>query len=336
MLTRIVCLGDLHFRSDQWYGEVFEKWMTWFERVDFGPRDETTLIQLGDPTHKDVVPGDVTWLLKRFVDVCHERFRHTYVLVGNHELKSYKGKLQYSTKWLECEPGFTVVKDEGVLEIGDVKVLALPFKRVRDKTIEAYYDECVLPEYYSTEYDFLVGHLSAKERGLKFPGVDFTRYSTKELCLGHIHTRMKKSEYVNSYVGAVIPLSVYEAEQEQEPRCYRVYEKKDGVLTKKDSPIPQIIQYDEVEYPNPIVRKRDEFVHVYRVFDCRSLSKAKAHYSKNHVFAVEKRKKDEVEVSSGIEVKKFASKLEAMTEMIKETKKSIGRRTYGYLKEILS
>jgi len=323
-------MGDLHFRTDSWYEAAFEKWLEWFEGLDFGLRSKATLIQLGDPTHKDLLSGDTSYLLKRWIDICTAKFKDVYILVGNHELKSYKGRVQYSTRHLTREPGVCLVTRETELSVNGMKILALPFQRVNGKSVEQYYENDLPKRMYETEYDLIVGHVGAREKSLKFAGVDFTKFKYRELCLGHIHTRLKKSEYAASYVGSALPMSVSEALDDQLPRCLRVYE--DGV--KSEIEVPQFIQYLEAEYPNPIPKANDDSIKVYKILNCRSLMKARAQYPSNHVYGVEK-KADPNEVRAQSEVRRFESPYEALREMIREMNLKVSRTTLGYLKEVL-
>ena len=324
----IVCIGDLHLRTDNWYKECLSSWLDWFEKIDFVPG--STLIQLGDPTHKDLLSGDTMYLLMRWVDTCRFKFKHTYVITGNHELKMYKGRVQKSTEFLKRESKFTVVEKETEATIEDKRVLMLPFQRIPGKTIEEYYDNYLDPNVYSTEYDLIVGHVGALEKGLKFGGVNFKRFKYKRLCLGHIHTRLQKSEYRDSYIGSVMPMSVAEAIDPQDPRCIRVY----GGDSVTDICHPQVVRYSSVKFPNPIIRPDDMMTTVYRVDDCRSLTRAKFHYPGEHIYAVEK-KREEVEIKSGEKVKRFENKWEAFTDMVRETGQVLNRRVHGYLKEVL-
>jgi hypothetical protein len=130
-------------------------------------------------------------------------------------------------------------------------------------------------------------------------------------------------------------MSVAEATDPQDPRCVRIFSKKEEHTRVEDVLIPEVIRYSSVRYPGPIIRPDDMMTYVYRVDDCRSLTRAKAHYPNEYIYAVEKKKPDPAEVKTGEKARRFENKWDALTDMMRETGQVINRKVHGYLKELL-
>jgi len=325
-------LGDLHFRSDLWWSDVAEKFLSWFEKAPL----TGSLIQLGDITDKDVNPGDTLDLVYRFSEICVGKFDRTYLLVGNHDRKLYKGREQYSFKFLDRMPNVTVIDQPKIYEMDGCKVGMIPFVRPRGMTIDEYYETSLHPSFYSTEFDLLVGHLGIREKGAHYGGIDVSKFKFHHMALGHIHSRSQYSAHGDKYVGSVAPFKVNEEVPGDLPRIVRVYSLDSGsVVEEGPIEIPRFMTYDYVRFPDEIPPNKSSLIRVFTVGDCKNIFKARAHYPDHHVRAVEKRKKVETEITVGEKGKVFLTKKEALSSMIRETGLKISRPVHKYVIDLL-
>jgi DNA repair exonuclease SbcCD nuclease subunit len=322
---KICVLGDIHFRSDGHWSEIAEKFLGWFEGVNL----DGTLIQLGDVTDKDMNPGNTVEYVYRFAELCQKKFLKTYVLVGNHDRKLYKGREQYSVKFLNRIEGLEVVDRPRVETIEGLKTLMLPFIRPRGLSCEEYYETKLDPEFYE-EVDLLVGHVAAKEKGAMYGGVDLAKFKPKQIALGHIHSRPLHISYREAYTGSIAPFKINEDLPGDLPRVVKVFENSQT----SEIEIPKFVSYDEVTYPEKISPPTDDLIHIYTVKECKNLFKAKAFYEGHHIRAVEKKAKI-VEVEVGERGKVFETKREAFSSMIKDSKMRVSRPVYKYVLDLL-
>ena len=325
---KICVLGDLHFRTDLWWGGVAESFLSWFEKAEVGG----ILIQAGDVTDKDVNPGDTVDLVYRFAQICASKFEHTYILVGNHDRKLYKGRDQYSFKFLKRMDGITVIEEPKIYDLHGVKTAMIPFVRTRGMTVDEYYESNLPKEFYSEEFDILVGHLAVKEKGTYYGGIDISKMKSKNYALGHIHSRPQASKFAKLYTGSIAPCKVDEDLTGDQPRCIKIFE--DAVLTEEVS-IPRFMTYDSVTFPKEIPKTSDGLIHVYTVKGCKNLALARGFYKESHIRGVEKSKKSDVEVSVGERGKAFGSTREAFSSMLKETGMKISRPVHKYVSDLL-
>jgi DNA repair exonuclease SbcCD nuclease subunit len=335
METTVNVLGDLHLRSDMWWGELAEKFLDWFEDEPMGG----VLIQVGDITDKDMNPGETIDYVYRFAEICQRKFERTYLVVGNHDRKLYKGKEQYSFKFLRNLNNITIVSDPSVVKIGEVETLFLPYIRTKGVNIDQFYETGLEPQFYSDHYDLLVGHVGGREEGVMYGGVDLSRFHYDAASLGHIHSRQARSKYRDVYVGSMAPFKINEELPTDLPRVIRQYHKKAGsqIQTIGEIEIPRFISFDTVEFPQKIVEPEDGRIHLYTALNCKNLYKARVFYEGHHVRGVEKREKaDEVEVVVGEKGRVFTSKREAFSSMIKETGMKISRPTHKYVIDLMA
>jgi hypothetical protein len=329
--NKICVLGDLHFRTDLWWNEVASRFLSWFEKYDFGPRDSISLIQLGDVTDKDSNPGDVIDLVDQFASICEKKFHETLILIGNHDKKIYKGKTQYSFKFLKNRQSIRISEKPGIEIVGGKKILLLPFIREDGIQIDEYYSTGLDPKFYDIEYDLMVGHISGKEKGMKFGGVELERFKTKRRALGHIHDRYDDSQYRYDYTGSIAPFKVDENNAELQ-RCIKVF---DNEMNLSEITIPSFIEYCDIRFPDPIQKIDDQILRVYTVLDCKNLQKARGFYTNHYIRAIEKTQKNDEIIGTDTQIKTFRNKTEAYREWIKENKITPNRRVHQYILDSL-
>jgi DNA repair exonuclease SbcCD nuclease subunit len=258
----IVCIGDLHLSDSRpWSWEVSNKIVDFIIKHPLNSPDNTAIL-LGDVTEDAFLSGQVFDLMAKLFSSL--KFKHTYVLVGNHDLKKNKqGQLTLSFEFLKRKlfrfDTITVINEDYDFTIDGVKVLALPWKPVdMKKEYESF------PDVGNT-YDLLVGHFQDKSINIPGETIDIDYINAKFICLGHIHDKDHPR-----YIGSIIPNSIDGAGL---PRYFRTYEKDKETLI----PIPHIMDYCSVNFPDPLP-KVDVDIPVWTVYNCKDEATAKAHY----------------------------------------------------------
>jgi DNA repair exonuclease SbcCD nuclease subunit len=331
-MNKFITIGDLHFSSRLWWPEVGEKFLKWFEEYDFGAKNNIEALFLGDITDKDVNPGDVIDIVCRLANICQQKFSKTYFLTGNHDMKLFTGKLQYSIKFLRNFPFIHVIdKEEIIMTPNGFKFIALPYQRIEKTTLEEYYSEHLDESFYNTKADVIVGHVAAKEPNSFFNGVDFSKFATKELSLGHIHSRFERSIYKKSYNGSIAPFKISEDESGDLPRVIKEYSVGKEM---REIEIPRFLKYETIKYPDKIQITNDNITRIYTVSDCKNKNIAESYYDGFFIKGVEKQKDESTMATAGEKAKIFASKMDAFKEMIKENNMNVSRKVYSYIKSL--
>jgi hypothetical protein len=350
MKKYLYVVGDVHFNANHpWSVEVGEKFVDWFhgwvEGLRSGESGDTVreIVVLGDVTEKDLITGKVMSLLYRFLSYAAMEKRgvdKVYLLVGNHDLKYYKNDINYSAEFARYMPRVEVVDEERIMdtEFGGFPLICLPFKKLSDgRSIDDYYTNELVPEFYSATGKIIIGHVALLEEGKKYGGVEKSKCAANNLwALGHVHTR--SGTFAADYVGSVTPNKIDE-EKTTLPRVIRAFEMRGSGPVEIDGvPIPKFITYKDVTYPQDIVvdPSEEKMTKVYTVSNCRSMKSAKEKYVGEHIRAVQYTKKStgEVDVSvAGAAVKKMNT-VDALKTMIKERKLPIKRSVMAYLNSI--
>jgi len=351
MKNFLYVIGDVHFNANHpWSIEVGEKFLEWFDEWTSGLRlDEpngTTreLVVLGDVTEKDLITGAVMSLLYRFLSYATRKnsgFDRVYLLVGNHDLRYYKNRINYSAEFARYMPGVEVVGEEKIIytKFGRFPLLCLPFKKLPDgRSIDDYYTNGLTPDFYTASGKIVVGHVALLEEGKKYGGIDKSKFSQDNIwALGHVHTR--SGAFAADYTGSVLPNKIDE-ERTTLPRVVRIFEMQDArPVEVVASPIPRFVTYKEVTYPQDIASdpSEDGLTKIYTVSNCRSMGSAKAKYVGEHIRAVQYVKKStgEIGISIGGSAVKKMSSIDALKAMIKERKLPIKRSVMAYLASVL-
>ena len=201
-MKRLCGFGDVHFSAmNPWNIKAGNNFLDWFEKQDFGPKEDTESIWAGDIAEKDINPGIVIAQMNRLFESCEKKFKHTYVVVGNHDKKLYHDVLQYSLMFLEGNPAFTVINTpQAITSKNNFKILALPHLHATETgslSLSDFYTKYLKQFSKNENWDVVCGHWNIQETdsdGFMSDGVDISPIKDKVHCwmLGHIHKRVRE------------------------------------------------------------------------------------------------------------------------------------------------
>ena len=270
-------LGDPHFSALQpWRLPLGDAFLSWFKTYAKPiAKEQNSLLCLGDYSDDAVNPGLVFKQLKEFADIAKANFGHVYFMVGNHDLKMYKGEPQLSFAFVEYE-GITILKEPAeVLDVEGIRILSLPHYNYRTDIPSMWDYYAHLPKEISEQhYDLAVGHFSDTSAMLFDHLINIDYLNVDHIALGHQHIRSSPH-----YTGSLYPCKISENDSPQ-PRAVWVYEKANGKTTKKEVPMPRFGEYRAVEYPKSLPPKKAEIT-IYTVLGCESEKIAREFYGKD-------------------------------------------------------
>jgi hypothetical protein len=318
--------GDVHLSClNPWNHEVGEKIIDWFDTRFSNEKKQNYAIFLGDITERDVNPGDVIDQVFRLFKFCSDHFADTYVVMGNHDLKLYRDNPQFSIKFLNNFGNVHVMeKFEDMTIDGDI-VRFMPFMRIEGQTLNDYYSTIDWSKY--PEADLTVGHwniIDVNDFRLR-NGVDVKNLPTKHLVLGHIHARIDER-----YTGSMFPNNISE-QGGKYPRCFKIMDK--GALTEEK--LPEFLVYNEIKYPNPIIKPTDNAVHVYTVIDIKSNTEAKSFYKNNYIRGISATPISQGQSAVSSDVFLFHDNKQALNSFLKEIKYPLSRNAFAILNNVL-
>jgi hypothetical protein len=338
-MKKIYICGDIQFDPYQvWQLKAGDMFLDWFSSYNFGQKDEIELLQLGDLFENMVNPGTTIAQAERFAAICQEKFKHTYILQGNHDIRLYKDRLVSALEFLKQKPGFTIIEEPSIIntELG-FKFIALPFKRYDEATCEQIYTDKLPDCFYEEEADFIAAHCAETNINIDIckTGVNFQKFKTKTKVLGHIHTRVS-----DIYPGSTWPKNHTQEDDAKFPRCIKVLtEKTWNEKEWNEILLPEWVKFKTVEYPNPVADKNDNIIEIYSVKNCNNLQLAKSFYKDIYVNKIERVKTEDIivgtEKNSNI-LFTFEKPVEALDSYINETKAVYSRPLYNLLRELLA
>lgn len=320
--------GDIHFSAQNpWNYEAGECFIQWFCN-EFKNRQDSRCWFLGDLSDKDQNPGDVVDQLYRLINFASNNFSSVYLLMGNHDLKLYRGRLQHALKFLRNLPNVEVI--ETVVQYNfpedDKTILALPHQRVEGKTIESYYNTFDFSIY--SKSDIAIGHWAIKDDNSFYKGgVDLSHIPADKVICGHIHIRPRQE-----YTGSIWPCNVGEVTCKY-PRCYKTFLDDKTLI---ETPLPEFLVYNDVNFPDDIKAVDNNAVNVYTVSNISNLNEAKAHYKDYYIRGIVRPKAVETDEVQESEFVVYENNLKALDAMMKETKLVISRQAFRILAGLLS
>ena len=318
--------GDVHLSALNPYNtEAGENFLKWFEEYDFGVKEDLEAFFAGDITERDVNPGTVIAQLVRMLQICHEKFARTYIVLGNHDKKLYKGAVQHSLMFVEDTwDNIFIIEDlQEIKTPNGFKVLCMPHRYNEDfcKRYNEY-----IADHADDFYNAVVGHFYISESyGGDF--VDISKLKNIQLhAIGHVHTRISKS-----YLGSLWPNSASE-DYTPLPRAVQVLS-EDGKNT--EILLPAFLRFIKVDYPLPL--PSEECTTVY-IINNASLEDAKEKYPNVKYIKVGKPKVEEVSVTSmdNQSVDNSKKNSEYFNDMINDLNLKISRASYRTIMNILS
>lgn len=335
-MKKLVRFGDIHFSAlNTWNIDAGERFLKWFEKEDFGDKQDLELCLAGDISEKDTNPGIVIDQMIRFFNLCKQKFSKTYVCLGNHDRKLYHGEEQHNCMFLRNDQDICIIEQEtSLVTPNGFEVLFLPHKKVENfVSLSKYYTDKA-QELMSLSkngiYDTIVGHFQIKSNTGKFSfleGVDISKYKTHSWSIGHIHIRIDEK-----YLGSVWPNNVDE-QNTKLPRGYKVLD-ENKVDTHVCIPT-DFLEYKTIKFGQDL--ESDGNV-VYTIEDAPSVKEAEEKYNSfnvrqiSHMSQVSVDTDAEIEKSSLLDVQRDYKKL--FDDMIRELNIDVSRSIYAYIQTL--
>lgn len=329
-MKKIYGIGDVHFSSmNKWNIEAGEHFLKWFEDWDPGKKEDCELFFAGDLSEKDVNPGIVVLQLTKLFNLCEKKFSHTWICMGNHEKKYFRGEEQHSLMFTNEYKSISVVEEISHIKTPNgFSVLVMPFfKNTMDKNLYKYYNN-LEESYYNNHYDAIVGHWEI-DGTVPFANetnsVNVDKLKSKSWFIGHIHTRVD-----DRYLGSVWPNNSKENESPL-PRGIKVLNEN---REKDFIEFPTFLEYKHINIGDDI--EKDESKAVIYIVDNFDMNKAKELYSGFHI--TPGRKKTEVVINKDVGndyIKADMSYKEMFSKMVGDMGLKLTRPVYGKVMKIL-
>lgn len=331
-------VGDIHFSAmNTWNKEVGDKFLKYFFKKFENEKQTNTIIFLGDIAEKDTNPGSVIEQMNSLAMFCNDHFKITYFLMGNHDMKLYKGQLQHCLMFLDNFPNIKVLDKIQIIQIDDKEILALPHLRTSGVTLEQFYNSFD----YSTlkpkkdRFDVAIGHWTAKIDNNKLcqNGVDLSLIPAKNFVLGHIHNRI-----IPQYCGSCWPNKSNEMEDSSTKykRGIQIWDTDNDVWY--ENPWPIFLSYENIEYPNKIPESDNDYIRVFTVYNIKNKQIAIDYYQGYNIKNVFSQKdtstKNEIE-KTDINIFLFKNNKDAFASMIKEQNLSVPRQVIKIITDLL-
>jgi hypothetical protein len=330
MSQSIYLLGDLHLSAFQpWSLPTGDAFLEWFEAFD--PEPNSSFIALGDLMNDAVNPGAVIRQLERFINIAQSKFSHTYLLVGNHDLKLYKNAPQLSFDYAREKPNVTILEEPAeVLQIANLSVLSLPHYNYRHDlpAMSEYYEN--LPEdIVKQSYDLILGHFADTSAFTFAHNIDLTYLKTQLTCLGDIHSRISEN-----YIGSVYACKISENDTPRPRALWRVW-KESEIVRKEEINLPNFCNYRVVTYPDPLPPQESP-VEVWTVLGAENEVIAKQFYKNAFIRGVHlSRKRKDKRTASSSEDFIMREPVEVFGEWLREVREPISRPVAKLIRDLL-
>lgn len=341
MGNKVFMFGDVHLSSiNTWNFKAGENFIKWFTSHNFGDKENTEMIFVGDIAERDVNPGNVVDQMWRLFKSASDKSKAVYVVCGNHDKKLYHGVEQHSLKFLENLSNVRVYeKEEEVTSENGYKMLILPWQAKASEgiTLHDYYNK-ISENYKGKTYDIITGHWQIKEPNGPVwaqDGVELKNYHAHCYAIGHIHLRLRPE-----YTGSIFPNTVAE-QNDDYPRGYKVYE--NGVETFE--PLPCFLKYVTLKLGDEKPVEDSNCAYAYIITDCNSEIEAKEKYPDLEIKGIERNVRkvtlnadsngnsDSVMELSNKYIKDLYS---AFTDMVKENNIKLSRNVNSLVKSVLT
>ncbi len=311
-------LGDLHFtNSHEWDEICFNKFIDYFSNLEV--EADSSLLLLGDISDKKINDSQTITYISHFFAVALTKFKMIYVVGGNHDMHkdSFK-KIHYTTQFVKYfnPEKIHLIYDEEILDIDDLKVMALPHKETT-LGIEEYYNSELDNKFYSTQVDLLVGHLNIYDEKMPIAeGLDIHKFNYKTAYFGHVHSRI--GSYAQNYTGSIMPFKKSENDTTL-PRCIAKITK--NKVEEIPLPIFKVFKTLDISKELPDHKKTDEPTTVYDFVNCNDEtveSLRKDYFIRYEKDALEINEEIINEQDANIVEQMFSNFYEAYTQMCKD------------------
>jgi hypothetical protein len=328
--SSIYFLGDLHLSASRpWRLPAGEAFLDWFEAMPVEP--DSVFIGMGDYSDDAVNPGEVVKQLERFGTIVQSKFKQSYLLVGNHDLKLYKGQPHLAFEFLGSKKNIQILREPSeILHIEGIKILSLPHYNYRldIPPMNIHYAN-LPPDIKDQHYDMLIGHFADASSDEVYAHLIDLRYLNVDLvCLGDIHVR-----YSEHYIGSVMACKISENETPL-PRSIWKVRMGDNGITKDEILLPVFLDFRTIEYPNPLPDVSTTTV--WTVVGAENETIAKQLYRGAHIRGVvttTARKVNGVTVSSDDFV--VEDPVKVFNDLMKEVKTPYGRPVVKLVRDLL-
>lgn len=339
-LGKQILFGDVHFSSiNNWNFQAGERFIEWFEKTDFGNKDEIEMFFAGDISERDVNPGNVVDQMWRLFSLASSKAKSVHVVCGNHDKKLYHDIEQHSLKFLSRLPNvFVYEKETELVTDNGCKVLILPWqaKSAEGITLHDYYNN-LLDTYKDKKFDIVVGHWNIKETSgpaWTQDGVDISKINANCFAIGHIHLRLR-----DEYLGSVFPNSIAE-QNDSYPRGYKVYENGKESFER----IPCFLRYVTLKLGEELPEQKPGCAYAYIITECNTEVEAREKYPDVNIKGIERaptRIIGEVGVSDEMDISQLSNNYisdlpQAFADMIRESNITVSRSTYALVKSVIS
>lgn len=333
--------GDVHFSSmNEWSHSIGDNFLSWFKARFNSEMKTNYAIFLGDIAEKDSNPGDVIDQMYKLFDFCNSHFKKTYILMGNHDIKLFRGHtVQTSLKFLNNFSNVEVIDSIRSLTIDGKNILCMPHIRTEDGNVARFYNnyDWSTSGLLDKTYQLAIGHWTIKDDSnfIYKDGVDTTRIpvdvtnspSPNGVLCGHIHNRPLKS-----YIGSIWPANLEETKCNF-PRCFIKWGD-----TWEEELLPDFVKYETIEYGAELEHLTD-CVHLYTIDNAPSESDAKRKYNTFFIKGIKRVKKnkklqDATTESVGLNSLNL-SDTELFNAMLKEKKMVVSRKALKIMNELL-
>jgi hypothetical protein len=327
----LICFfGDVHFTDQREYlYEAGNEFLSFYKNLSQN-NSQNIAVFLGDLVETFINSGRVFEQLHLLLE--YSKFKHIYVLVGNHDLRKSKGREHLAFEFIRNMQNVTILeKPFEEITIEGYSCLSLPHYNHIEGLPPMYDHYNSIPkEFTSKTYDFVLGHLTDNTINAFGKVADLSAIKTKKLILGHIHTRSN-----SSYIGSIYPLNPLQSDETRAIWCLDKYDWSEISL-------PKMLGYYEVEFPESLPAV-DHKISSWTVYNCYDVSLLKQKYGNIHIRQVNSKpknlnksvlKKEHFRLS--FSDSQSSKPIDLLNELIKSSSTSYDRGAVSILKKLLS
>lgn len=268
----LVAIGDLHLSdSREWSYDVSERVVDYIIKWNMNNPTHSAIF-LGDFTEDTLLTGRLfSLLLKLFTSL---KFKKTYVVVGNHDLKKDKNNNLYLAFEFLRHPLFKdkieIIEQPYYELIEGLNCLVLPWIHPDGTHSVKDYEK---QDQYNLNIDIVFAHFQDTTSEKQGDKVNIDYIKTKFYCIGHIHKPGQR------YIGSVIP---NKWDERNEVRSVRFYAREDGKATETTYPLPVFTDYYSIKFPEPLPKVPAQ-VPVWTIFNCKDEATARQQYGEIYI-----------------------------------------------------